>query len=272
MDGWAPEHADPPCFLPPQHTLALPQRLLCVSVLKRGQFGADVADLSFKTWKGNNSLHKLLVYRACLSTFLSPSIVGVVARALGHWHGASPGGHLPWVSAASYLDRCSWVHCKSVPGGLLVSYRSCLGLGTERRGVLPSGWSPLGTCAHDFSPDSVGGILDEAPASSPHTPLSPLWALAMQELWASGTRAGLSKKKPACLTLGGVGECGCLCPWLVSRSPPSPTSFSLELAGGGDPAFPQPEDNQPCAGQLLRLQREEEAEPVPALHLPACQR
>lgn len=97
-------------------------------------------------------------------------------------------GHLPWVSAASYLDRCSWLHCKSVPGGLLVSCRSCLGLGTERRGVLPSGWSPLGTCAHDFSPDSVDSILDEAHASSPHAPLSPLWALATQEPWASGAR------------------------------------------------------------------------------------
>ncbi|XP_036273944.1 nuclear factor of activated T-cells, cytoplasmic 1 isoform X10 [Pipistrellus kuhlii] len=44
-----------------------------------------------------------------------------------------------------------------------------------------------------------------------------------------------------------------------------------ELAGGRDTAVSQPENHQPRPSQLLRVQREEEAEPVPALHLPACQ-
>lgn len=52
---------------------------------------------------------------------------------------------------------------------------------------------------------------------------------------------------------------------------PSFCRFLIELAGGGDPAFSQPEDNQPRPSQLLRLQREAEEEPVPALHLPARQ-
>lgn len=59
--------------------------------------------------------------------------------------------------------------------------------------------------------DSVGGILDEAPASSPDAPLSPLWALAVQEPRASGSRASLSREKPAPLTLGGGGwVAGCV--------------------------------------------------------------
>lgn len=47
---------------------------------------------------------------------------------------------------------------------------------------------------------------------------------------------------------------------------------ALEFLGGRDPAFPQPENHQPRPGQLLRVQREEKEEPVPAFHLPACQR
>lgn len=45
----------------------------------------------------------------------------------------------------------------------------------------------------------------------------------------------------------------------------------LEFSCCGDPALQEPENIQPGAGQLLRLQRQEEEEPVPALHLPAAQ-
>lgn len=37
----------------------------------------------------------------------------------------------------------------------------------------------------------------------------------------------------------------------------------------GDPALQEPENIQPGAGQLLRLQRQEEEKSVPALHVPA---
>lgn len=49
---------------------------------------------------------------------------------------------------------------------------------------------------------------------------------------------------------------------LRDAHPPPSATFSLEFAGGGDPAFSQPEDNQPRPSQLLRLQREAEEEPV----------
>lgn len=110
---------------------------------ERGQFGADVADVSFKTWKVTTA--SVNPGPLCL-----PPLPSIPIHSRGRGLGFGPvgveclQGHLPWVSAAS-CRRCSWLHCKSVPGGLLVSCRSCLGLGKERCGVLPSGWSPLGT-------------------------------------------------------------------------------------------------------------------------------
>lgn len=61
-----------------------------------------------------------------------------------------------------------------------------------------------------------------------------------------------------------------LCVGEVLTAPPV-CPLALELAGGRDTAVSQPENHQPRPSQLLRLQREEEAKPVPALHLPACQ-
>lgn len=45
---------------------------------------------------------------------------------------------------------------------------------------------------------------------------------------------------------------------------------SLELSGGGDSAVPHPEDQQPRASQLLRVQRQAQEKPAAALHLPSC--
>lgn len=47
---------------------------------------------------------------------------------------------------------------------------------------------------------------------------------------------------------------------------------SPEFVGGRDTAFPQSENNEPRPSQFLRLQREEEEEPVSALDLPSCER
>ncbi|XP_043415061.1 nuclear factor of activated T-cells, cytoplasmic 1 isoform X3 [Prionailurus bengalensis] len=45
-----------------------------------------------------------------------------------------------------------------------------------------------------------------------------------------------------------------------------------EFVGGRDTAIPQSENNEPRPSQFLRLQREEEEEPVSALDLPSCER
>ena len=100
----------------------------------------------------------------------------------GSWLGLWAIGteHLQGGTCPRSLLPVSWTGAPgSTAGRCLGAYQFPAGHAWGQRGVgsCPVAGPLLAPVLTNFSPDSVGVILDEAPASSPHTPLSPpgLW-------------------------------------------------------------------------------------------------
>lgn len=102
-----------------------------------------------------------------------------------------------------------------------------------------------------------------------------LFPAGPRHAWGLRAACGLPEPPGAVRPHGSVlvrAACGALCVCEVLTVSRLSAPLSLEFTGGRDTAVPQSEDNQPRASQFLRVQREEEEKPVPALHLPSCQR
>lgn len=200
-------------------------------------------------------------------------------------------------------STCPGRHCQLPAQVLLAPSRSPCKGGPVSFSEVPDPWlqgrrKRLGSASALASlPRQVGGISGEAPSLHPlHMPPE-----TTSRLWVCSTSRTLFPASPHVTSrLACTRVCPLTCrlsaggffqqlppPWapFSPRTDPLGTEplrgrgancppvcpLALERAGGRDTAVPQSEDHQPRPSQLLRLQREEEAKPVPALHLPACQ-